>query len=78
MNLKDGAWDRFDEYVVDFALDRLRAAERIALVTLVKIEGPLPRPLGAQMAVSESGDWAGYLSGGCIERAVVAEAMAVF
>lgn len=70
-----GPWDRFDDYVIDFALDRIGAFQRIALVTLVKIEGSSPRPLGAQMAVSEQGDWAGYLSGGCIERAVVAEAL---
>lgn len=71
----DKAWDRFDDYVIAFALDRMRAGERIALVTLVKIEGSSPRPLGAQMAVSESAEWVGYLSGGCIERAVVAEAL---
>ncbi|RWD98753.1 XdhC family protein [Mesorhizobium sp.] len=70
------SWRRFDDYVVEFAHDRLAAGERVALVTLVKIEGSSPRPLGAQMAVSETGDWVGYLSGGCIERAVVAEAIA--
>lgn len=48
---------------------------RCALVTLVSIEGSSPRPLGAQMAVSETGDWVGYLSGGCIERTVVTEAL---
>lgn len=76
MRRKDGAWEKFDDYVIDFVLDRLRAAERVALVTLVKIEGSSPRPLGAQMAVSGSGEWVGYLSGGCLERAVVAEAQA--
>jgi xanthine dehydrogenase accessory factor len=67
--------EAFDDYVLDFALDRIRAGEKIALVTLTKIEGSSPRPLGAQMAISETGRWAGYLSGGCIERAVVAEAV---
>ncbi len=76
MQRQDGSWDKFDDYVLDFALARLRAAERVALVTLVKIEGSSPRPLGAQMAVSQSGEWVGYLSGGCIERAVAAEAIA--
>lgn len=76
MQRRDGSWDKFDDYVLDFALARLRAAERVALVTLVKIEGASPRPLGAQMAVSQSGEWVGYLSGGCIERAVAAEALA--
>ncbi|RUM98200.1 XdhC family protein [Pseudaminobacter arsenicus] len=76
MRKPDGTWERVEEYVIDFALDRMRAGERVALVTLVQIEGSSPRPLGSQMAVSESGDWVGYLSGGCIERAIVAEALA--
>lgn len=75
MRRPDGTWERFDDYVIDFALDRIRAGERLALVTLVQIEGSSPRPLGAQMAVSQSGEWVGYLSGGCIERAIVTEAV---
>ena len=75
MTSRDQTWEAFDDYVLDFALDRMRAGEKIALVTLAKIEGSSPRPLGAQMAVSETGRWAGYLSGGCIERAVVSEAV---
>lgn len=70
-----GEWDVFDDYVLDFAIERLSRGERLALVTLVRIEGSSPRFPGAQMAVSETGDWVGYLSGGCIERAVVAEAL---
>lgn len=76
MKRLDGTWEIFDDYVIDFALDRMRDGERVAIVTLVKIEGSSPRPLGAQMAVSESGNWVGYLSGGCIERAIVNEALA--
>lgn len=75
MKRPDGSWDPFDEYVLDFAIERMRAGERVALVTLVEIEGSSPRSLGAQMAVSEAGRWVGYLSGGCIERAIVAEAV---
>jgi xanthine dehydrogenase accessory factor len=75
MTNRDQRWEAFDDYVLDFALERMRAGEKIALVTLAKIEGSSPRPLGAQMAVSESGRWVGYLSGGCIERAVVSEAV---
>lgn len=76
MRNPDGSWEKFDDYVLDFALDRIRADHKVALVTLTTIEGSSPRPLGAQMAVSQSGEWVGYLSGGCIERAVVAEALA--
>lgn len=48
---------------------------RTAIVTLVAIDGSSPRPLGAQMAVVEDGSYAGYLSGGCFEKAVAAEAL---
>lgn len=75
MRKPGGVWDPFDDYVVDFALAALRRGERTCLVTLVAIEGASPRPLGAQMAVAESGEWVGYLSGGCVERAVIAEAV---
>ncbi|MFF2324176.1 XdhC family protein [Agrobacterium sp. NPDC058088] len=68
---------QFDDYVIDFAAERLLMGQRVALVTLVAIDGSSPRPLGAQMAVSETGDWTGYLSGGCVERAVVTEALDV-
>lgn len=49
--------------------------QRAALVTLVSIDGATPRPLGAQMAVTEFGQFAGYLSGGCIEQSVAEEAV---
>jgi xanthine dehydrogenase accessory factor len=54
-----------------------RAAEGAAtiLVTLTAIEGSSPRAIGAQMAVAEDGRYAGSFSGGCIEAAVVAEAI---
>lgn len=75
MKRPDGTWDAFDDYVLDFAIERIRAKEGVAIVTLVEIEGSSPRPLGAQMAISETGAWVGYLSGGCIERAIAAEAV---
>lgn len=50
---------------------------RTALVTLVGIDGTSPRPLGAQMVVAEDGRHFGYLSGGCLERAIVIEAQDV-
>jgi xanthine dehydrogenase accessory factor len=49
---------------------------RAALVTLVGVEGGAPRQPGDQMAVAEDGRFAGYLSGGCLEQAVVLEAKA--
>ena len=50
--------------------------ERCALVTLAGVDGNAPRAVGAQMAVSETGQWSGYLSGGCLEAAIALEAVA--
>jgi xanthine dehydrogenase accessory factor len=50
--------------------------ERCALVTLVGVDGNAPRAGGAQMAVSETGQWSGYISGGCLESAIALEAVA--
>jgi xanthine dehydrogenase accessory factor len=54
-----------------------RAGERIAVARVVDIEGSGPRLPGAAMAVTESGEVAGSVSGGCVEGAVVAEALAI-
>lgn len=72
------AWPAWPEYaLVDDLLPSLReyAHEgRVALATLVTAEGPSPRPLYSEMAVAADGRVAGYVSGGCVEAAVAAEA----
>ncbi|MFM8237455.1 MAG: XdhC family protein [Actinomycetota bacterium] len=59
-------------------IDRWRTAGlRVAVARVVATEGSSPREPGAAMAVSETGEVAGSVSGGCVEGAVVAEALAV-
>ena len=59
-------------------IDRWRdAGRRVALARVVDIEGSGPRDPGAAMAVSEDGEVAGSVSGGCVEGAVVTEALAI-
>ena len=50
---------------------------RIALATLVHVSGSSPRPVGSEMAINDRGEVAGYVSGGCVEAAVAAEALQV-
>ena len=53
------------------------AGERIAVARVVDIEGSGPRDPGAAMAVTASGEVAGSVSGGCVEGAVVSEALSI-
>ena len=57
-------------------IDRWRHnGRRVAVARVVNIEGSGPRDPGAAMAVSEDGEVAGSVSGGCVEGAVVGEAL---
>jgi xanthine dehydrogenase accessory factor len=59
-------------------IERWRSAgKRVAIARVVDIIGSGPRDPGAAMAVSEDGEVAGSVSGGCVEGAVVGEALAV-
>lgn len=50
---------------------------RVVLATLVAVTGSSPRPLGSEMAINDRGEVAGYVSGGCVEGAVAAQALDV-
>jgi len=50
---------------------------RVALARVVSVVGSSPRDPGAAMAVNDQGEVAGSVSGGCVEGAVVAEALEV-
>jgi len=59
-------------------IERWRSSgRRVAIARVVDIEGSGPRDPGAAMAVSEDGEVAGSVSGGCVEGAVVGEALSV-
>ena len=49
----------------------------MAIARVVDVDGSGPRPPGAAMAVTEDGEVAGSVSGGCVEGAVVTEALEI-
>src|SRR5918994_5186846 len=70
----DGGRSNVREILND--IDRWRdAGKRVAVACVVDVEGSGPRLPGAAMAVSEDGEVAGSVSGGCVEGAVVTEAL---
>ena len=69
--------DRADhDRIPEIALDWHRAGKGAALATVIETWGSAPRSVGSQLAVSGTGEMMGSVSGGCVEGAVVEEAMA--
>jgi xanthine dehydrogenase accessory factor len=59
-------------------IDRWRSrGEKVAIATVVATRRTSPRPVGSKLAVSESGELAGSVSGGCVESDVVLAAQDV-
>jgi xanthine dehydrogenase accessory factor len=49
----------------------IQSGEEIALATVVSTWGSAPRPVGSRLAVTRTGRFAGSVSGGCVEGAVI-------
>ena len=61
--------------IPSIALNWHRAGTGAALATVIETWGSAPRPVGSQLAISGDGDLMGSVSGGCVEGAVVVEAL---
>ena len=63
------------DHIPEIALDWHRSGKGAVLATVVQTWGSAPRPVGSQLAVSGEAEIMGSVSGGCVESAVVAEAL---
>ncbi|MBK8257115.1 MAG: XdhC family protein [Polyangiaceae bacterium] len=55
----------------------IREGKQVALATVIETWGSSPRRPGSRLAINSSGAFVGSVSGGCIEGAVVTEALAM-
>jgi xanthine dehydrogenase accessory factor len=61
-----------DIAVLSGALSWLREGQRVALCMVLRTWGSSPRPPGSLLAMNDSGNFCGSLSGGCVEESLVA------
>ncbi len=66
-----------DTDILKAAEDWRRQGRAVALATVVEAWGSAPRPIGSNLVIDADGNFLGSVSGGCVEGAVVTEALDV-
>ncbi len=64
--------------IITFANQKIRANKRLVIASIYKTKGSSYRKKWTQMIVAEDLEYAGNLSGGCVEKAVLVESEKVF
>ena len=63
--------------ILDQASQWLEQGRRLAIATVIETWGSAPQPVGSQLIIDEEGNFEGSVSGGCVEGAVVSQALDV-
>jgi xanthine/CO dehydrogenase XdhC/CoxF family maturation factor len=66
-----------DEDILKAAASWRREGRGVALATVIETWGSAPRPVGSNLVIDDHGNFLGSVSGGCVEGAVVTEALDV-
>ncbi len=74
MRFQEQDGPRTDKPILARALDWVIEGRTVALATVLQTWGSAPAPAGSQLAIDGEGNFAGSVSGGCVEGAVIAEA----
>ena len=62
---------------LDIAEKWQRQNRQIAVATVIETWGSAPRPVGSHLVIDNQGNFEGSVSGGCVEGAVISEAIDV-
>ena len=69
--------DNLDTQVLAAVRRWAAAGHRFVLITVARTWGSAPRPVGSHLVIDGEGTFHGSVSGGCVEGAVIGEAMEV-
>ena len=64
-----------DASLLTKANDWVAEGRKVALATVIETWGSAPQPVGSQLVIDGDGNFEGSVSGGCVEGAVVTEAL---
>jgi xanthine/CO dehydrogenase XdhC/CoxF family maturation factor len=64
-----------NDQILQKAVDWRAAGKGVALATVVTTWGSSPRPAGSKLVIDQDAAFLGSVSGGCVEGAVIEEAL---